>query len=74
MFDPRWEDGCPHCSAGADEGAKGKGIAFTESPYAAQREWKTFAATDGSLTEQVITHVGAGIESGHFFLHVITHG
>ena len=26
----------------------------------AQREWKTFAATDGSLTEQVITHVGAG--------------
>ena len=37
-----------------------KGIAFTESSYAAQREWKTFAATDGSLTEQVITHVGAG--------------
>ena len=28
--------------------------------YAAQREWKTFAATDGSLTEQIITHVGAG--------------
>ena len=28
--------------------------------YAAQREWKTFAATDGSLTEQVITHVGVG--------------
>ena len=40
-----------------------KGIAFTESSYAAQREWKTFAATDGSLTEQVITHVGAGIEA-----------
>ena len=36
-----------------------KGIAFTESMYAAQREWKTFAATDGSLTEQIITHVGA---------------
>ena len=40
-----------------------KGIAFTESTYAAQREWKTFAATDGSLTEQVVTHVGAGIEA-----------
>jgi TldD protein len=40
-----------------------QGIAFTESTYAAQREWKTFAATDGSLTEQVITHVGAGIEA-----------
>jgi TldD protein len=40
-----------------------KGIAFTESTYAAQREWKTFAASDGSLTEQVITHVGSGIEA-----------
>ncbi len=39
------------------------GIAFTESLYAAQREWKTFAATDGSFTEQVITHVGAGVEA-----------
>jgi TldD protein len=48
----------------ADEAAaRVKGIAFTESTYAAQREWKTFAATDGSLTEQVITHVGAGIEA-----------
>ena len=48
----------------ADEAAaRVKGIAFTESSYAAQREWKTFAATDGSLTEQVITHVGAGIEA-----------
>ena len=47
-----------------DELAAGvKGIAFTESSYAAQREWKTFAATDGSLTEQVITHVGAGVEA-----------
>jgi TldD protein len=43
--------------------ARVPGIAFTESTYAAQREWKTFAATDGSLTEQVITHVGAGIEA-----------
>jgi len=40
-----------------------KGIAFTESSYTAQREWKTFASTDGSLTEQVITHVGAGVEA-----------
>jgi len=48
----------------ADQAATGvKGIAFTESTYAAQREWKTFAATDGSLTEQVITHVGAGVEA-----------
>ena len=31
--------------------------------YAAQREWKTFAATDGSLTEQVITHVGSAVEA-----------
>jgi TldD protein len=48
----------------ADEAAAAvKGIAFTESSYAAQREWKTFAATDGSLTEQVITHVGAAVEA-----------
>ena len=48
----------------ADQVAAGvKGIAFTESSYAAQREWKTFAASDGSLTEQVITHVGAGVEA-----------
>jgi TldD protein len=48
----------------ADQAAASvKGVAFTESSYAAQREWKTFAATDGSLTEQVITHVGSGIEA-----------
>ncbi|MBA2372712.1 MAG: TldD/PmbA family protein [Chloroflexi bacterium] len=40
-----------------------KGIVFTESMYAAQREWKTFAATDGSYTEQVITHVGSAVEA-----------
>jgi TldD protein len=40
-----------------------RGIAFTESVYGAQREWKTFAATDGSYTEQVITHVGSGLEA-----------
>ncbi len=48
----------------ADEAAaRVKGVAFTESTYAAQREWKTFAASDGSYTEQTITHVGAGIEA-----------
>jgi TldD protein len=40
-----------------------KGIAFTDSMYAAQREWKTFAASDGSYTEQVITHLGSGLEA-----------
>jgi TldD protein len=40
-----------------------KGLAFTEAIYGAMREQKTFAATDGSFTEQVITHVGAGIEA-----------
>lgn len=39
------------------------GVAYTESLYAAQREWKTFAASDGSYTEQVITHVGTGLEA-----------
>src|SRR4051812_5923710 len=48
----------------ADQAASAvKGIGFTESSYAAQREWKTFAATDGSLTEQVITHVGSAVEA-----------
>ena len=40
-----------------------EGVTFTESTYAAQRERKTFAATDGSFTEQTITHVGAGVEA-----------
>ncbi len=40
-----------------------KGIAWTESIYAAQREDKTFAASDGSYTEQRITHVGSGLEA-----------
>ncbi len=39
------------------------GIAFADTTYGAQREWKTFAASDGSYTEQVITHVGAAIEA-----------
>ncbi len=38
-------------------------IAFANSTYGAQREWKTFAASDGSFTEQVLTHVGAAIEA-----------
>src|SRR5438128_8088890 len=40
-----------------------KGIAFTESMYGAQREWKTFAASDGSFTEQTTTHVGSAVEA-----------
>jgi TldD protein len=40
-----------------------KGISFTESSYGAVREQKTFAATDGSYTEQVITHIGAAVEA-----------
>jgi TldD protein len=48
----------------ADRAMNGvEGVAYTESLYAAQREWKTFAASDGSHTEQVITHVGAGLEA-----------
>ena len=39
------------------------GVTFTEASYAALRETKTFAATDGSYTEQTITHVGAGVEA-----------
>jgi TldD protein len=39
------------------------GIAYTESIYGAQREAKTFASSDGSYTEQVITHVGGGLEA-----------
>jgi TldD protein len=40
-----------------------KGIAYTESMYGAQREWKTFAASDGSFTEQTLTHVGSAVEA-----------
>ncbi len=42
---------------------KVKGITFTESMYAAQRERKIFAASDGSFTEQLITHVGSAVEA-----------
>jgi TldD protein len=48
----------------ADQAASAvAGIVFTESIYGAQREWKTFAASDGSFTEQTITHVGAAVEA-----------
>ncbi len=48
----------------ADEAANTvKGLAFTETRYDAQRETRTFGATDGSWTEQTFTHVGAGIEA-----------
>jgi TldD protein len=48
----------------ADEAARSvPGIAFTEARYDAQRETRTFGATDGSWTEQTLTHVGAGIEA-----------
>jgi TldD protein len=40
-----------------------KGVGFTETQYNAVREWKDFAASDGSETEQVITHTGAAIEA-----------
>jgi TldD protein len=40
-----------------------KGVTFTESSYGALRESKTFAATDGSFTEQVITHLGSAVEA-----------
>ena len=42
---------------------RAKGVTFSETRYDARREWKTFAATDGSFTEQTITHVGAGVEA-----------
>jgi len=48
----------------ADEQMRGvEGVAFTESLFAAQREAKTFAASDGSFVEQTITHVGGSIEA-----------
>jgi TldD protein len=43
--------------------ARVPGIAFAEASYAGQREWKWFAASDGSETEQELTHVVAGLEA-----------
>ncbi len=39
------------------------GIAYSETSYAARRDAITFAASDGSQTEQLITHVGTGLEA-----------
>ncbi|HEY7969231.1 MAG TPA: TldD/PmbA family protein, partial [Candidatus Limnocylindrales bacterium] len=48
----------------ADEAAQSvRGVAFTEARYDAVRETKTFAATDGSWTEQTMIQAGAGIEA-----------
>jgi len=48
----------------ADAAMRGvQGVAFSEARYDAQREWKTYAASDGSLVEQELTHVTAGIEA-----------
>jgi TldD protein len=48
----------------ADEAARRvEGVAFVEARYDAQRETRTFGATDGSWTEQTLTHVGAGVEA-----------
>jgi TldD protein len=38
------------------------GSSTTKADYHAFREWKDLLATDGTATEQVITHVGAGLE------------
>jgi TldD protein len=39
-----------------------EGTTTTSADYRAFREWKDYYASDGSHTEQVITHVGAGLE------------
>jgi TldD protein len=39
------------------------GTTTTKADYRAFREWKDFVASDGSDTEQVITHVGASLEA-----------
>ena len=38
------------------------GVTTTKADYHAAREWKGFLCSDGSRTEQVSTHVGAGLE------------
>jgi len=38
------------------------GVTTTKADYHAAREWKGFLCSDGSQTEQVSTHVGAGLE------------
>jgi TldD protein len=38
------------------------GVSTTKAEYHAFREWKDYYATDGSATEQILTHVGASLE------------
>jgi TldD protein len=38
------------------------GVTTSKAEFHAFREWKRYAASDGSDTEQVITHVGASLE------------
>ena len=47
----------------AEAGLRGvDGVVTSQADYHAFREWKAFASSDGSRTEQVITHVGASLE------------
>ena len=39
------------------------GVTISRADYSAFREWKTYLASDGSATEQVVTHVGASLEA-----------
>ena len=39
------------------------GVTTSQADYHAFREWKEYAASDGSATEQIITHVGASLEA-----------
>lgn len=39
------------------------GVTISRADYHALREWKTYLASDGSATEQVLTHVGASLEA-----------
>jgi len=46
----------------ADKEARAvKGITVAESTMGSQREWKTFASTEGSYIEQVLTETGVGM-------------
>jgi TldD protein len=49
--------------AADEEARRVPGVAFTETRYDARRDRTTFAASDGSFTEQTIVHVGAGLET-----------
>ena len=51
------------CSRQSGPWHRPQGVAFAEASYSAQREWKWFAASDGSETDQEITHVVAALEA-----------